>query len=60
MDLKQLSNKNKGLKELYAEISSWRKIISEKGSGAEWGSYINDNGDAVIIYTKTKNKSSVI
>lgn len=58
MDFLKTAKKNAKLLALYKEIEAWKTIVPEKSgsSSSEWGSYIDDAGNAVVVYAKTKNK----
>jgi len=60
LDLKKLANKNSYLKELYKEIANWRPIKAQKSSNSEWGSHIDEHGNAVVTYAKSKNQLSAL
>lgn len=56
------AKKNKQLLALYDDINAWKAIVSEKSKedGSEWGSYINDSDEAVVIYAKSENKACAL
>lgn len=44
--------------DLYCEINSWKPVIAKKSSESSsvWGTHVDDQGNAVITYAKSKNK----
>lgn len=56
------AKKNLKLYALYQEINAWKLIVSKRSEedGSEWGSFIDDNDDAVVVYAKTKNKQCAL
>lgn len=62
MDFNKTAKKNPKLHALYQDINAWKPIVSEisAGVGSAWGSYINASNQAVVCYTKTKNKESAL
>lgn len=58
MDFLKTAKKNSELLALYNQINAWRTIVPEKSesTGPEWGSYVDDGGNAVVVYAKAKNK----
>ncbi|MEE1952321.1 hypothetical protein ACTG2T_20805 [Aeromonas sp. 75A] len=62
MDFAKTAKKNPKLNELYQEINAWKVIVPEKSldNDSAWGSYINDNNNAVISYAKTENKECAL